>query len=190
MTDIDIDTYPVADLLDRYSLSSKQSLYNRLKALGIKPQKQGNKSFITAAQLETLDALHSHLIAGKALSEFPLDGSKEDSNPDPVSTLVPVTGSLDEGATSTGLLDEGGDLIGLIEAIAKALRPADPLGEYEALEKAVSNGWILGTGKVKELTGSRPTGDEWEWGSFTFHRAGKLGNQLAWRVERSGKGGG
>ena len=156
-----IDTYPVADLLDRYALNSKQSLYNRLNALGIKPQKQGNKSFVTAEQLKTLDALHSHLLAGKALSEFPLDASEADSKPEPASALVPVADSLDVAQSSSGLggLDEGGDLIGLIEAIAKALRPSDPLGEYEALEKAVSNGWILSTGKVKELTGARPSGD-------------------------------
>lgn len=186
MADTHIDTYPVADLLDRYALNSKQSLYNRLNALGIKPQKQGNKSFVTADQLRTLDALHNHLLAGKALSEFPLDASEEASNPDPASALVPVADALDVAPSSTGLggLDEGGDLIGLIEAIAKALRPADPLGEYEALEKAVSNGWILATGKVKELTGSKPVGEEWEWGGFTFRRAGKLGNQLGWRVEK------
>ncbi len=75
-------------------------------------------------------------------------------------------------------------MIELIEAIAKALRPADPLGEYEALEKVANNGWVLATGKVKELTGAKPTGDKWEWGCFVFVRTGKLGHQLAWRAEK------
>jgi len=43
---------------------------------------------------------------------------------------------------------------------------------YGVLEKAANNGWVLATVKVKDLTGSKPIGDKWEWGGFTFHRAG------------------
>jgi hypothetical protein len=63
------------------------------------------------------------------------------------------------------------------------------LSEYEELEKAVTHKWILSTGKVKELIGVTPRVGKDEmtfvWGSFTFTKAGKLGNQMGWLVSKT-----
>jgi hypothetical protein len=68
-------------------------------------------------------------------------------------------------------------------------RQRSPLAEYEELEKAVAHKWILSTAKVKELIGITPRVGKDEmtfvWGSFTFTKAGKLGNQMGWLVARS-----
>ncbi|MBW4455727.1 MAG: hypothetical protein KME55_25170 [Nostoc indistinguendum CM1-VF10] len=53
---VEIDSFPVAALLDRYNLG-KQAVYNRIDALDIKTFKQGNKSYITASDVELLDQL-------------------------------------------------------------------------------------------------------------------------------------
>ena len=42
----DIDPYPVSELQSRYSIG-KQAVYNRLDALKIKPEKHGNRSYIS-----------------------------------------------------------------------------------------------------------------------------------------------
>ncbi|MDK2411705.1 hypothetical protein QHH11_25350 [Aphanizomenon sp. PH219] len=64
-----------------------------------------------------------------------------------------------------------------------------PLAEYEELEKAVTHQWILSTSKVKELIGVAPRVGKDEmtfvWGSFTFTKAGKLGNQMGWVVTKT-----
>jgi hypothetical protein len=64
-----------------------------------------------------------------------------------------------------------------------------PLVEYEELEKAVTHQWILSTAKVKELIGVTPRVGKDEmtfvWGSFTFTKAGKFGNQMGWVVSKS-----
>ena len=63
------------------------------------------------------------------------------------------------------------------------------LAEYEELEKAVTHQRILSTGKVKELIGIIPRvgRDEMTFvlGSFTFTKAGKLGNQMGWLVSKT-----
>jgi hypothetical protein len=60
---------------------------------------------------------------------------------------------------------------------------------YEELEKAVTHQWILSTSKVKELIGVAPRVGKDEmtfvWGSFTFTKAGKLGNQMGWVVTKT-----
>jgi hypothetical protein len=64
-----------------------------------------------------------------------------------------------------------------------------PLAEYEELEKAVTHSWILSTAKVKDLIGITPRVGKDEvtfvWGSFTFTKAGKLGNQMGWLVSKT-----
>ena len=63
------------------------------------------------------------------------------------------------------------------------------LSEYKKLKKAVTHHWILNTSKVKELIGITPRVGKDEmtfvWGSFTFTKAGKLGNQMGWLVSKS-----
>jgi len=58
-----------SDLPKKYGVS-RPVIYERLKALHIKPYKQGNRSYIDAKQLELMDNLHTHLNANGKTDQF------------------------------------------------------------------------------------------------------------------------
>jgi len=73
-----------------------------------------------------------------------------------------------------------------VQAIAAASQPPpDPLAHWEQLERAADKGWALSTNEVAQLIGTRPRGQQFQRGSFTFIRAGKIGRQAAWRVSKA-----
>lgn len=171
----DIDPYPVSELQSRYNIG-KQAVYNRLEALKIKPEKQGNRSYVNYEQLEVLDGLDEHIARGGTMADFPSPGRE--------SSL----GLVDAVDKPTGL-SKTDDLISLIERIAAAIRPtSEPLAHLEQLEKAVANKWLLTTSEVQRVIGVKPKGERLTRGSFTFVRSGKIGNQGAWRVVKSDGG--
>lgn len=169
----EIDTYPVGDLPTRYNIG-KQAMYNRLESLGIKPEKIGNRSFITAPELSQMEALHAHILAGGTMADFP--GSQ------------PTAGELSTRPVDTGAMSSGHDtdFLTLIETIAKVLRPTDPLSHLANLERASEKGWLLTSAEIKQLIGVKPTVKKGETefvrGSFAFVKAGKIGGQSAWKV--------
>lgn len=183
---VEIDPFPVAALLDRYNLG-KQAVYNRIDALDIKTFKQGNKSYITASDVELLDQLHDHISAGGKMDDFksplvelvnsPLD--RLDTSSRQVDRLLPTTGQPDLAL---------GEVVQLVEAIARHLRPADPLQHLKELELAATSGWLLSSSEVEGLIGYKPRVKKGEQqftrGSFCFVRSGKIGNQSAWKVVR------
>jgi hypothetical protein len=165
-----METYPIASLQDRYSLSSKQSVYDRIKALSIEPVARGK---ISSDQLDKLDKLDKHLKSGGTLSDF------ESSH-----TEVFKTEAI-EPAAATAINQERENFLELIEAIARHIAATrDPLQHYAALERAIASGWILSTAEVRSLIGIKPHGDQFQRGSFIFVRSGKIGNQAAWRVAK------
>ncbi len=173
----DIDPYPVAELQSRYGIG-KQAVYNRLDALKIKPEKHGNRSYVTLEQLQILDQLHNHISNGGTMADFQSPPSP------PVESSLLLVDSVDK----TSGLSKTDDLITLIERIAAALRPTEqPLGHWEQLEKASANNWLLSTADVQRVIGVKPKGERFTRGSFTFVRSGKIGNQAAWRVVKSTK---
>ena len=62
----------VKQLLERYNLKTRQSLYDRLKALGITPAKNDlGHNYATPEQIELLDELNEHLQKpGSTLANF------------------------------------------------------------------------------------------------------------------------
>lgn len=168
----DIDPYPVSELQSRYNIG-KQAVYNRLDALKIKPDRQGNRSYITLEQLQVLDRLHDHITAGGTMADFQ-------------SPPMESSWSLVDSVDKTSGLSKTDDLITLIERIAAAIKPAEqPLAHLEQLEKAATNNWLLSTSEVQRVIGVKPKGESFVRGSFTFVRSGKIGNQSAWRVVKS-----
>ena len=78
----EIDPYPVSALTERFGIG-RTALYDRLNALGIVPVKQGNKSYISKAQLQQLDALDAHLKNKGSLSDFASRSSPAQAQPEP-----------------------------------------------------------------------------------------------------------
>jgi hypothetical protein len=73
-------------------------------------------------------------------------------------------------------------LITVLSAIAKSQH--DPLRKHEQLEKAAEKGWILTTSEIEEIIGVKPHGESYSRGNWIFVRAGKIGRELGWVVER------
>lgn len=65
---------------------------------------------------------------------------------------------------------------------------ANPLWYMEVLEQACNGGWLLTSDEVQQLIGVKPScprgSDRFQRGSWVFLKAGKLGSQTAWQVEK------
>ena len=186
MKNQDTELIKIATLQARYGLESRQAVYDRINGLDIKPVARGK---ITPQQLELLDKLDKHIRGGGAIADFPIQPEFE------VPALEKLDNQLDkldneldnsENLTAISLM------AGLVEKMMGYMgNRRSALSEYEELEKAVTYKWILSTGKVKELIGVTPRVGKDEvafvWGSFTFTKAGKLGNQMGWLVSKNFK---
>ncbi len=178
----EIDNFPVSQLQSRYSIG-KQAVYNRLDALGIKPFKEGNRSYITAMQLRLLDELHQHIAAGGTMADFSADKAS------PADTVDIVSSQLD--TVETSITPSAAANFGeLVKAIATAIQPpADPLHYMDVLERAAEKDWLLTTAEVKQLISVKPKTSKGEKvykrGCWLFQKAGKIGSKTAWKVSKS-----
>jgi hypothetical protein len=171
---MDNDLIAIASLQDRYSLNSRQAIYDRIAALKIAPVARGK---LSSVQVDKLDKLDKHLKTGGTLSDF------ESSHTEIMPAAI-------EPAAAAAINQERENFLELIEAIARHIAATrDPLQHYTALERAIASGWILTTAEVRSLIGVKPSGERFQRGSFIFIRAGKIGAQAAWRVAKVVEGG-
>jgi len=161
--------YKISKLQSRYGLGSKQSVYDRMKALQIVPVSRGE---ISSQALDKLDKLDKFMKKnpGAKIWEFPRDVEYESS------------GQLDK---STGQLDNFNETLQLVEAIARHFTAnQDPLAKYKALEYAANHIMLLPSSKIKELTGAKPSKSQFQRGTFVFTKTDiKIGRETAWRIQ-------
>ncbi|MEG4037664.1 hypothetical protein QUA03_28105 [Microcoleus sp. S36b_A4] len=166
----------ISELQTRYSLASKQSVYDRMKALQITPVSRGE---ISSDALDELDKLDKFLKSnpGAKIWEFPRDVESLSSG-----QLDNSTGQLDK---STRQLDNFNETLQLVEAIARHFAAKqDPLANYKALEYAANHIILLPSSKIKELTGAKPNKNQFQRGTFVFTKTTfKIGREAAWRVQ-------
>ncbi len=180
--------FPVAKLKERYGIG-KQADINRRKHLGIVPQKIDGVYVISKEQLGMLDGLDQFLKSTpKAkMTDFPVE---------PTGTSVPSGRAVmdatlvDDNESSLVHQQEEeeeppADLVQLVETIAHSISPPNPISHWEKLQWLVDNEIIISTAEVQALVGTKPKGDRWTRGSFTFEKAGKLGTQLGWKVSKT-----
>jgi hypothetical protein len=173
---------PISDLPGKYQVS-RQTVYDRMKFLSISTTKIDNKNHITNDDLELLDQLDEHLATGADKALFKPSGKPTK----PKSAIVKQSPSNIVVAPMVPSQPEPTQLVipDLIEQLAKAINQnSNPLANYDALEKACSNNWIISTHKVYDLIGSKPHGNEYVWGSWRFIAKGKLGRGKGWLVEK------
>lgn len=180
------ELHAVSSLQERYDLASRQAIYDRITALGIKQVSRGK---LSTEQLDKLDKLDKWLKANphKAIADFPQE--PEVISPDLViSDQSSVTGELSSEVVDNS--QQSFDLLELAELFARHLsKMRDPLQHYAALERAIASSWLLSSSEVRALIGVKPSGDRFHRGSFIFIRAGKIGAQAAWRVAKVVEGG-
>lgn len=177
------ETYAISDLQQRYNLSARQSIYDRIKALGIIQVSRGK---LSGEQVDKLDKLHAWLKdnPGKPIADFPYFAEVMAVDK---YQIEPNNSTLGLSSDLVDKQDNFAETLGLVEAIARHFAPkADPLGHYAALEQAIEHGWLLTSSEVAELFKVRPSGDRFERGSFAFDRTGKIGAQNGWKVSKLG----
>ncbi|MGL6136961.1 MAG: MerR family transcriptional regulator [Planktothrix sp.] len=182
----------IKDLQERYGLKTRQSIYDWIKAGNLAlPKDERGHAYATPEQIEVLDQLAEHLKQGGTLGSFtPVSSSQLYTS---VDTLI--DSSLDTLAPSGvyPLVDTPPEQLDtpmvmlerLVGAIASNIQPRSPLWFHEELEKAADKGWILSTSDVKALIGVKPKGEIFRRGGWELVRAGKIGNQGAWKVKRA-----
>jgi hypothetical protein len=168
------DLYSISDLLERYRLSSRQSIYSRMKALNIEPVARGK---VSREQRDELDKLNEHLKKGGNLSNFS-EGE------------VATPAQILQNQSNTSLTI--GELMRLVEAVVSIANHPEPLQALEGLEKAAEKGWLLTTEQVRQLIGVKPkvrgSDRTFTHGSFSFVKSGKIGQSSAWRVVKVSSG--
>lgn len=186
----------VKDLLKRYQLRSRQSIYDWIRK-GLKQdfhKDEAGKSYVTSDQIALLDQLHKYLQTPNAvLSNFiPLSTVQIDS---PIDSPIDSSknGHKSEIAAQSidnQLLLELTARIGraMSSQLAQQLTEVNPLYRHEALEKAKELGWLLTSKEVQKLIGVKPKtkkGDNtYQRGCWLFTKSGKIGTQTAWKVDK------
>ena len=167
----------IKQLCDRYHLKSRQGLYDRLKALGIKLKKDGNNSYANEEQLQALDQLNEHLTNGGTLKNF----APILTTTSIVDTVQPTLDtSLD---TVNYTLDNNTLTLAVIDFLAN-LTVKSPLDHHRDLEEAALKNWILSSGEIEKLLGVKPKGENFQRGCWLFQKAGRIGTQSAWKVSK------
>ena len=171
----------IQELCDRYGLKSRKALYDRLNALNLQLAREGNKSFATPAQIETLDELDHHLANGGTLKNFTPTTATTAIVETVQSSLNTVTPPLNSVQSS---LNNDTLTLALIDYLAN-LNQRSPLDNYRDLEEAALKKWILSSRQVEKLLGVKPHGQTFTRGNWTFTKAGKIGSENGYLVSHS-----
>jgi len=177
---------PISELPGRYKVS-RQTIYDRMKFLNISTTKMDGKNYITNDDLSLMDSLNHHLSTGADKSLFDFSSIPAKNKAKPKSAIVKqAPQSITVADTVTEPLPTQLPIPDLIEQLAKAIasKQSDPLSNYDALEKACSNNWIISSQKIHDLIGVKPHGSEYIWGSWKFIAKGKPGRAKGWIVEK------
>ncbi|HZG39096.1 MAG TPA: hypothetical protein VEZ50_10485 [Nodosilinea sp.] len=181
----EIDRYPVSQLQSRYSLA-RSAVYKRMQDLRVVPEKVGQRSYITAQQLQLMDELHRFINQGGSAAEF-IEARGLRQRP----------GNSGNGQSGSGsdLTITPNDFGGMIGALAElmgrmGIGQPDPLKYFETLENAARNGWLPSTSELAELIDLSPReiesyGDRFSEAGFIFSRSGYRKNgEIAWKVTK------
>ena len=180
-----------SSLLEKYALSSLQTLHNRIaalkeKGLFINPTKEGRNTFLKPQEVAWLDKLNEYLkTPGASLAKYDPNAPLPPTHP--VEALKSSTiEALD--VSSGGEMVRLTEVVSLIEAIIHVVsgRP-DPLSHHETLQRAAERDFLLPTSEVKRLIGCKPHtihGNSYRWGSFEFVQVGRAGREVCWKVSK------
>ncbi len=171
--------HKISKLQQRYSLGSKQSIYNRINGLGIVPPQKG---YVSSEQLDLLDRLDKHLRSGGTFDDFPIQPEVE---VEPMEIQAMESAPQQERVEDLYLrtFDWMG---GIIEQMIAQRQSDSVLERFEQLQKAAQMGWMLPTSAIASLIGIKPRGQRVEYGNFSILRCDKrIGREAAWMIKLS-----
>ncbi len=172
-----LERIPVSELPKRYNIA-RSAIYTRLKDLGVEPEKEGRRAYVSAQQLQFLDALHEHLQQGGATAEFL---KQKEANSPSFEPRIQDTLNLNSQLPETA-----------VEEVVKRLIPdtGNRLAYLRELEEACEKGWLLSTQELADLLKFSPDillsyGEKFTDAGFLFNRAGmRKHGEVAWRVSK------
>jgi hypothetical protein len=174
-------TIKISSLQERYKLSSRQAVSNRINGLKIEPIARGE---ISTEQLDLLDRLDKHIRGGGAIADFPIHPEVQ---VDKLDKLDIPSGHIEFNDSEATAINVMAELMEKMMAYTYT-RASSPLANYEALEKAAEFEWILPTSLIKQLAGVTPKtthdDDTFVCGSFAFTKIGRVGREAGWQVEK------
>jgi hypothetical protein len=189
MVETHLDALPVSALPDRYGVARSQ-VYNRIKVLGIATHKQVGKAYVSAAQIAQLDHIAQLIREGKSLEEAAAIILQRDP-------AIQSHGTAQDSPAAVGVSSlsmpsappptDPSALLHLLGAMAAATSPTPPtpLARFEQLQAIADNDWRPSSRELADILGlSSLSGQQFERYGFRFTRAGKNGQQSAWKVEK------
>jgi hypothetical protein len=184
----------IKDLMEKYDLKTRQSIYNWSRALGFELAKDSTgQAYATIEQIFLFDQLSEHLKGGGKLDNFtPVSIAVVDT---PIDTAIdrvvdtPIDSELNGGVyqsidTAIDTASRPGEtelLLKIIQAVSGRRSLVDNLKDLVWL---ADRNIAISSADVEQLIGVKPHGETFSRGSFRFIRSGKIGNQLGWRVEK------
>ncbi len=189
----ELDSYPLSELEERYQIS-RSMVYVRMRALGIIPEKQGRKAFLSADQIYLMDKLHHHLKQGGLIADFPELTQAMAKFKEHEQGKENIQKAIFEREKQEIGLDVGVKLEGLLrtKSLENLLDIFKPPGietrfkHLEMLEKAAEKGWHLSTPDLCQLLGVKSVpAHEFSRYGFSFKRQGRNGKYAAWQITKS-----
>ena len=203
---------PIGQLPERYGIK-RSAIYGRMTALGLRPTKVKRKAFVTAADVQQLDAFAAHLKAGGTINNFELeaadaddidpatldeeDGGQPDLAAVDEAAAIDLTPSANLVSASQVPASQTEKLATLLDIILRRqpLTPSiqDLTARLELLEKAATHKWLLPTPELAEAVGLSPqaigTHSKFERYGFRFVKLEQQGLEqqgaaTAWRVTK------
>ena len=157
------------DLMERYGVS-KQTLYTRIKAVGVTGSKKGKVVIFSSADVYQLDACHQRLGQNYTLKDIQdaRDDFYTDSEP-----FVDITAdssvSPNHEQTELSIPKHRADVFALTQAIKDAIvattppPPTDPLAPYRMLRESCNEKYQLTSQSLREILGlSQSTINSWD----------------------------
>lgn len=167
---------------ERYGCGENYSTFhNRMKKLGIRPERRGRQSFLNQEQIELLDRLDTHLKKGGTFSDFII----EEGETQPLIINTEET-RITQGKSSALTAIGNAEIITALQAIATT--NYNILTPQKTLKEAVENNYLLTTAQVSQILNMSPsTISSWKSGTrklgFTFRKEHE-GQSVVWKVSR------
>jgi len=182
------------ELLDRYNLSSRQTIYNWAEAADFTLEKGSrNRIEATEEQVALLDSVQNHLRRGNSLESFippsqvsivQSEGNKTDSKVD--------SKTDNESKDVYSGIDTQVDKLDLLTFLTNLahlqVQEKDLLEPERQLQELADNGWTIETTRLEKILGVevrvRGNKTSFQRGCWVFEKVGKIGKQTAWSVSK------
>lgn len=175
----ELDELPVSGLADRYGVHRSQ-VYNRLDSLKkrnpkLTPHRRGRSSYITAEILGYLDGM-------AALIE---QGSTNEEAADSVLGMIPADSRAD-CLPDTRQIDISNLAISTPQLTPEPFDTQSFLDKLRTIQELSDNEWLPGSSELAAILGLQtlPSGPSFERYGFLFKKAGRNGQESAWKIEK------